>query len=241
MQIYLFRISVYCAGDACVDPLSGGGRWGEMYADHRGGPKRSARVQLRGQMRGGAHDWLRPPHRGGGPGRGHSGSREREGLAARLWHQCLWGLHLMAVNTFDPAGGTYFAAGGYSSRIDFVHIPQGLRPHVVNFKNLPSAGNRSQAINTLDTRDNRPLYLDFQYTFEAQQHGRHTQDYDRIMGMLRGDEFCQNAVEHIHQTVLGIDEDNWIRLCSRPNSDEVWNTFASLVTQAARLEFEKPT
>eukprot|EP00959_Pyramimonas_sp_CCMP1952_P393267 8240081-Pyramimonas_sp.AAC.1 len=55
---------------------------------------------------------------------------EEEGLAARLWHQCLRDLHLMAVNAFHPAGGAYFAAGGYCSRIDFVQIPQGLRPYV---------------------------------------------------------------------------------------------------------------
>eukprot|EP00959_Pyramimonas_sp_CCMP1952_P230784 4824463-Pyramimonas_sp.AAC.1 len=41
-QIYAFMISVYRASDDFVDTISGGRRWGKMYADHRGGPKRSS-------------------------------------------------------------------------------------------------------------------------------------------------------------------------------------------------------
>eukprot|EP00959_Pyramimonas_sp_CCMP1952_P103264 2159669-Pyramimonas_sp.AAC.1 len=79
---------------------------------------------------------------------------------------------MAACNTFVDAGDTYHGNCGKSSRIDSIHIPQGLMAHMTNCKVLEAAGRRLQPIQTLDDRDHRPVYVEFSYCFQAQMGGQ---------------------------------------------------------------------
>ena len=64
-------------------------------------------------------------------------------------------------------------------------------------------------------------------------------DFDRIMASPRTGENCKFLIEYIHEELLTIPEPEWVRFCTRPTTDELWNSTAALLCNSAREVFCK--
>ena len=70
---------------------------------------------------------------------------------------------LFAVNTFFPAGDTYYGCFARNGRIDYVCLPQTMRPRVRQCCVLHAAGDRLQIIPSPGKREHRPLLVCFEH------------------------------------------------------------------------------
>ena len=71
--------------------------------------------------------------------------------------------HMVATNTFFPAGDTYFGNFGRNSRIDYVCIPQSMLQAVERCNVLYAQGKRLQLIPAVGKRDHMPAQCVFRH------------------------------------------------------------------------------
>ena len=132
---------------------------------------------------------------------------QRQNRNGSLLHHLLLHHHMFAVNTFHPAGDTYFGCFGRNSRIDYVCLPQSMHPVVRQCTVLHAAGDRLQLIPSPGRRDHRPVLVRFEHALSFQAcdtrprwdhmllaqgvlHGRH-----REVFLAKVESLCQKDAE----------------------------------------------
>ena len=93
---------------------------------------------------------------------------QRQNCNGSLLQHLLLHHHMFAVNTFHPAGDTYFGCFGRNSRIDYVCLPQSMHPVVRQCTVLHAAGDRLQLVPSPGRRDHRPVLVRFEHALSYQ-------------------------------------------------------------------------
>jgi hypothetical protein len=140
--------------------------------------------------------------------------------------------HMAAINTFFPAGDTYYGQFGNNSRIDYVCLPQTMLARVESCKVLFSAGKRLQPIPAAGKRDHMPLQCGFRHKlgFESAQPAFMWDRHALAQGVLHG---------HRHDELLQACEgrlaefDLHARCHSTP--DTLWHIINTAVVDAAQV------
>jgi len=96
--------------------------------------------------------------------------------------------HMAAIDTFSPAGDTYYGQFGNNSRIDYVCLPRTMLARVESCKVLFSAGKRLQLIPAAGKRDHMPLQCGFRHKlgFESAQPAFMWDRHALAQGVLHG-------------------------------------------------------
>lgn len=84
---------------------------------------------------------------------------DQEGFAATRPKQVAELYGLCFVNTFFPAGPTYYGANGRRSRVDYILAPLSILPHMQQCGTLGRAARRLQLIPSFEHRDHIPLQI----------------------------------------------------------------------------------
>ncbi|CAK0904133.1 unnamed protein product [Prorocentrum cordatum] len=157
-------------------------------------------------------------------------SAEVEGVAGRLWRQLLIDHHMCACDSFYSLGPIFFWNRRCYISDRFHSYPTGVE---TSFREVPnsSSGRTTAAGNQRAGRPRWPpvthrVSIRISVTVSAVSASL---GVDWIMASLTTWRACAEYIEHILASVLGMSDDDWMKLCTKAIPDEVYNSIASLM------------
>ena len=139
--------------------------------------------------------------------------------------------HMAAVNTFFPAGDTFFGHFGRSSRIDYICLPVSMLERVKQCAVLYAAGKRLQLIPVAGKRDHMPVQCIFQHKLGYDTSSSAFRwDRDALAwGVLHG--YQREKLFATCEAVLGEFD---IQEHGNAHPDKVWTVINTAVMRAAQ-------
>ena len=144
--------------------------------------------------------------------------------------------HMAAIDTFFPAGDTYYGQFGNNSRIDYVCLPRTMLARVESCKVLFSAGKRLQLIPAAGKRDHMPLQCGFRHKlgFESAQPAFMWDRHALAQGVLHGhrrDELLQACEGRLAEFDL--------HAHCHSTPDTLWHIINTAVVDAAQVCYKQ--
>ena len=144
--------------------------------------------------------------------------------------------HMAAINTFFPAGATYYGQFGNNSRIDYVCLPRTMLARVESCKVLFSVGKRLQLIPAAGKRDHMPLQCGFRHRlgFESAQPAFMWDRHALAQGVLHGhrrDELLQACEGRLAEFDL--------HAHCHSTPDTLWHIINTAVVNAAQVSYKQ--
>ena len=139
--------------------------------------------------------------------------------------------HMVATNTFFPAGDTYFGNFGRNSRIDYVCIPQSMLQAVERCNVLYAQGKRLQLIPAVGKRDHMPVQCVFRHKllFELRDSASGWDTDALAQGVLQG--FKREQLLAECEKELGkVDVSSY----ANQSPDAIWGVVNAAVLHAAK-------
>ena len=160
-----------------------------------------------------------------------------ENTNGRLLRQFAERHHLCFGNTFFRCSPTFYSNDGRStSRVDYLLLPQALRPQIQSCEVWDRAGDALQLIDCNARRDHRPLVLNvtIRLRYGAAEDERIVWDHDKLYRCLRG-EGLPDFVHAVESRLQGVD---WNSL-AKQGPDAVHQALHEPIMEQALCYFRK--